>query len=58
MENEIATATAIELPGGRAIWIPEKGRPFWTHTMPATDLTDDELAEHLPQWLAANRPDC
>jgi len=44
-----AIATQIDLSGGKRIWVPPRGRPFWAHTSPrAIDLTDKEIKEYLP----------
>jgi hypothetical protein len=37
------TATQIDLPDGRRVWIPPTGRPYWCHEQPCKDLTDEEI---------------
>ena len=48
--KEIAYAGQIDLPGGRRIWIPPTGRPYWVGGVNAGPcLTDEEIIKYLPK---------
>jgi hypothetical protein len=56
VNKEIAMACSIDLPGGRRIWCPPTGRPYWADTSPrAMDLTDEEMDKYFgPDWRSKN----
>ena len=48
MEPEFACASQIDLPDGRRIWVPPKGRPYWVGGPNAgPDLSDSEMATYF-----------
>ena len=50
MENEtLAIARNVGLKDGRTIWVPPRGKPFWSHLNPPVDLTADEAVRYLPE---------
>ena len=45
---DIAFASQKDLPDGRRIWVPPKGRPYWVGGPNAgPSLTDEEIERYL-----------
>ena len=43
----VPVAREINLKGGRRIWCPPTGRPFWVRYSGNVELTDEEIREYV-----------